>query len=212
METPGTSFFICPLCTSKKTYKSHSGLQHHETLKHSNYNIPPSHILPVPEYELSHLKKVMIREVGKWLKNHNSAVGEQLFSIHCSEHAFVGIFGKYIEQYSPCGNFYQCRFKETESYNKLAEILKDKQWGECDYGQGQISWVQLVSDNKEQDNQNCINQNNQYYENNRKKRAHKNQIELFIECKIKGFKDEAKHDCFAGNVSFHFVTNNAMFG
>src|SRR5829696_124320 len=101
METP---IFMCSLCERKKTYKSHGGLQRHETLKHCNYNIPPSHILPVPEYELNHLKKIMVREIGKRLKNHHSTVGKQVFSIHCSEHAFVGIFGQYIERYSPCRN------------------------------------------------------------------------------------------------------------
>ncbi|RHZ50866.1 hypothetical protein Glove_490g32 [Diversispora epigaea] len=158
METP---IFTCSLCEKKKTYKSHGGLQRHETLKHYNYNIPPSHILSVPEHELSHLKKVMVREVGKRLKNHHSAVGKQVFSIHCSEHAFVGIFGQYIERYSPCGNFYRCRFKGIESCNILTEIFKNKQWGERNYGQGQISWVQLIlnSTNTIEDNQNCINQN-----------------------------------------------------
>ncbi|RHZ89801.1 hypothetical protein Glove_10g4 [Diversispora epigaea] len=59
----------------------------------------------------------MVREVGKRLKNHHSAVGKQIFLIHCSEYAFKGI----------------------ESCNILIEIFKDKQWGECNYGQCQIS-------------------------------------------------------------------------
>src|SRR5437763_10962542 len=95
MTTPETSILKYSLCTKKKTYKNRGGLQRHETLKHSNHNIPPTHILPVSEHELSHLKKVIVRKLGKRLKNHHSAVGKQVFSVHCSKHAFVGMFGQY---------------------------------------------------------------------------------------------------------------------
>ncbi|CAB4425740.1 unnamed protein product [Rhizophagus irregularis] len=62
-----------------------SGLQRHETLKHVSYNTLPSHIQPVSESELSHLKKAIIKELQKRLKNYHTAVGKQVFSIHCSE-------------------------------------------------------------------------------------------------------------------------------
>ncbi|CAG8716632.1 19767_t:CDS:1, partial [Racocetra fulgida] len=42
-----------------QSYKTQSGLQWHETIKHKEHNMIPSHILPIPIYELDHIKKVM---------------------------------------------------------------------------------------------------------------------------------------------------------
>jgi hypothetical protein len=45
------------------------------------YNTIPSHIRPVPDSELSHLKNAIIKELQKRLKNHYTAVGKQVFSV-----------------------------------------------------------------------------------------------------------------------------------
>ncbi|CAB4385441.1 unnamed protein product [Rhizophagus irregularis] len=50
--------------------------------------------------ELTHLKKAIIKELQKRLKNNHNAIGEQSFSIHCSEDAFIGIFRPHITRYS----------------------------------------------------------------------------------------------------------------
>ncbi|CAB5376260.1 unnamed protein product [Rhizophagus irregularis] len=85
--------FYCSICKRRtKGFKSQAGLQSHETLKHIAYNTPPQHIRSVPKSELLHLKRVIVKELQKRLKNHHTAVGEQTFSIHCSEDAFVGLF------------------------------------------------------------------------------------------------------------------------
>jgi hypothetical protein len=135
----------CSICKkrTKKGFKSRSGLQRHETLKHIKYNTLPSHIQPVPESELSHLKKAIVKELQKRLKNHHTAVGEQTFSIHCSEDAFVGLFKKHITRYSPCGSFYFCSFKGEGAFEEIGRILNDKNWGERSYGQGQLSFIRL---------------------------------------------------------------------
>jgi len=214
--------FSCSICSTNRTYKRQSGLQRHETLKHSQYNTPPAHILPVPDYELAHIKKVMVRDLQKRLKKHHSTVGEQAFSLHCSENAFIGIFGQYLERYSPCGNFYQCCFKGETSCDILAKIFNDNQWYERDYGQGQLSWVKLIPETNDQ----CVNningelsQNNQnnrcdgFREVNEKKRKKKRlRTELFVKWSMKGFTDMVGHGCHAGNVTFRFIVDNAMFG
>jgi len=153
-----TSRFTCTLCTRSRSYKTQRGLQRHETIKHKEHNILPSHILPLPKYELDHVKKVMVREIQKRLKKHHRTAGNQVFSLHCSENDFVGIFGKYFTRYSPCGNFYQCHFSGDNSYNILTNIFNDAMWRERDYGNGQLSWVKLV------DEMNCNSQTELYIE------------------------------------------------
>ena len=112
-------------------------MQQYETFKHVTYNLLPSHIQQIPESKFCHLKSVIVKELKKRLKNHYRAVGEQVFSLHCSEDAFVGIFGHYITRYSPCGSFYICYFKGENAVETIAQLLDNVNWCERDYGNGQ---------------------------------------------------------------------------
>ncbi|PKK66537.1 hypothetical protein RhiirC2_868251 [Rhizophagus irregularis] len=130
MSTQDSTRLYCSICKRRvKGFKNRSGLQRHETLKHMFYNTLPSHIQPVPDSELSHLKKAIIKELQKRLKNHYTAVGKQVFSVHCSEDAFVGIFKNHITRYSPCGSFYLCSFKGEKAFDEIGKILDDENWG-----------------------------------------------------------------------------------
>ena len=42
------------------------------------------------------MKRAIIKELQKRLKNHHTAVGEQIFSLQCSEDDFVGVFRTHI--------------------------------------------------------------------------------------------------------------------
>ncbi|CAG8795241.1 10301_t:CDS:1, partial [Dentiscutata erythropus] len=99
----------------------------HETLKYASYNLLPNHIQQIPELELNHLRKAIIKELQKKLKNHYHAVGEQVFSVHCSENAFVGIFGSYITCYSPCGSFYLYNFGGEDAVETIGLIFNNDQ-------------------------------------------------------------------------------------
>ena len=55
-----TSRFTCSFCTCSRSYKTQRGFKHHETIKHKDHNILSLHILPLPNYELDHIKKAMI--------------------------------------------------------------------------------------------------------------------------------------------------------
>jgi hypothetical protein len=58
--------FYCSICTRRtKGFKTRSGLQRHETLKHISYNKLPSHIQPISNSELSHLRNAIIKELQK---------------------------------------------------------------------------------------------------------------------------------------------------
>ncbi|CAB4375996.1 unnamed protein product [Rhizophagus irregularis] len=108
MSTQDSTRLYCSICKRRvKGFKNRSGLQRHETLKHMFYNTLPSHIQPVPDSELSHLKKAIIKELQKRLKNHYTAVGKQVFSVHCSEDAFVG----------------------EKAFDEIGKILDDENWG-----------------------------------------------------------------------------------
>ncbi|CAB4440059.1 unnamed protein product [Rhizophagus irregularis] len=160
MSTRDSTRLYCSICKRRvKGFKNRSGLQRHETLKHVSYNTLPSHIQPVSESELSHLKKAIIKELQKRLKNHHTAVGKQVFSIHCSEDAFVGIFRNHITRYSPCGSSYLCIFKGEKAFDEVGKVLDDKNWGERNYGGGQLSFVRLYMPESE---------NNSYDQNAKK--------------------------------------------
>jgi hypothetical protein len=60
--------------------------------------------------------RLIAKELQKQLKNHHTAVGEQTFTIHCSEDAFVGLFKNHITCYSPCGLSYFCSFKGEAAF------------------------------------------------------------------------------------------------
>ncbi|GET00609.1 hypothetical protein GLOIN_2v1726589 [Rhizophagus clarus] len=79
MFTQDSTRLYCSICKRRvKGFKNRSGLQRHETLKHTSYNTLPSHIRLVPDSELSHLKKAIIKELQKRLKNYYTA-GEKAF-------------------------------------------------------------------------------------------------------------------------------------
>lgn len=203
MSAQDLTRFYCSICKRRtKGFKSHSGLQRHETLKHVNYNTLPSHIQPVSASELSHLKKAIIKELQKRLKNHHTAVGEQVFSIHCSEDAFVGIFKNHITRYSPCGSSYFCSFKGEKAFDEVGEILDDKSWGERNYGQGQLSFVRLnVPGN---DNSNGEQKIKKY-----KTRLSVNG-EMTVQWKVTGGKDKENHKFEAGSAQFRFFLDQCQ--
>ncbi|POG58950.1 hypothetical protein GLOIN_2v1488230 [Rhizophagus irregularis DAOM 181602=DAOM 197198] len=160
MSTRDSTRLYCSICKRRvKGFKNRSGLQRHETLKNVSYNTLPSHIQPVSESELSHLKKAIIKELQKRLKNHHTAVGKQVFSIHCSEDAFVGIFRNHITRYSLCGSSYLCIFKGEKAFDEVGKVLDDKNWGERNYGGGQLNFVRLYMPESE---------NNSYDQNAKK--------------------------------------------
>ncbi|PKY60478.1 hypothetical protein RhiirA4_550672 [Rhizophagus irregularis] len=114
-----------------------SGLQRHETLKHVSYNTLPSHIQPVSESELSHLKKAIIKELQKRLKNYHTAVGKQVFSIHCSEETPGQNAGLSLGR----GVYLSLDEDAFVGRKGLGKVLDDKNWGERNYGGGQLSFV-----------------------------------------------------------------------
>ncbi|CAG8840728.1 35530_t:CDS:1, partial [Gigaspora margarita] len=93
--------------------------------------------------ELCHLKDAIIKELQKKLKNHYRAIGKQVFSLHCSENAFVGLFGAYITYYLPCSSFYICNFKGENAVKTIGSIFNNNNWYKRNYGNEQLSFVRL---------------------------------------------------------------------
>ncbi|CAG8836022.1 39189_t:CDS:2 [Gigaspora margarita] len=128
-------------------------------------------------YKLCHLKDAIIKELQKKLKNHYRAVGKQVFSLHCSENAFVGLFGTYIMCYSPCGSFYSCNFKEENAVETVGSIFNNNNWYKHNYGNGQLSFVRLYI-SEEQD---ISKKNNETYcSNENSKPPKKSKSKLFL--------------------------------
>ncbi|EXX65965.1 uncharacterized protein OCT59_027828 [Rhizophagus irregularis] len=203
MSTRDSTRLYCSICKRRvKGFKNRSGLQRHETLKHVSYNTLPSHIQPVSESELSHLKKAIIKELQKRLKNHHTAVGKQVFSIHCSEDAFVGIFRNHITCYSPCGSSYLCIFKGEKAFDEVGKVLDDKNWGERNYGGGQLSFVRLYMPESE----------NNSYDQNAKKSKSKLVYngEMTVKWKVTGGRDKENHKFEAGSAQFRFFLDQCQ--
>ena len=91
------------------------------------------------------MKNVILKELQKRLKNYYHAVGEQVFSMHCSENAFVGVFGAYVTHYSLCSSFYLCSFKGENAVETIGVIFDNDKWYKRDYGSSQWSFVWLYS-------------------------------------------------------------------
>ncbi|CAB4378906.1 unnamed protein product [Rhizophagus irregularis] len=203
MSTRDSTRLYCSICKRRvKGFKNRSGLQRHETLKHVSYNTLPSHIQPVSESELSHLKKAIIKELQKRLKNHHTAVGKQVFSIHCSEDAFVSIFRNHIMHYSPCGSSYLCIFKGEKAFDEVGKVLDNKNWGERNYGGGQLSFVRLYMPESE----------NNSYDQNAKKLKSKLVYngEMTIKWKLTGGRDKENHKFEAGSAQFRFFLDQCQ--
>ena|SRR2546429_1539528 len=193
--------FYCSICTRRtKGFKSRSGLQRHETLKHISYNKLPSHIQPISDSELSHLKKAIIKELQKRLKNNYTAVGEQTFSLHCSENAFVGVFKEHIMRYSPCGSFYFCSFKGENAFDEIGQILGDEKWGERNYGQGQLSFVRLH-----------VPENGDVSHEQKTKMKLSANGEMTVKWQMTGGKDKENHKFEAGSAQFRFFLDQCQF-
>ena len=132
--------FYYSICKRRtKGFKSHSGLQRHETLKHISYNTIPSHVRPVSESELLHLKKVIIKELQKRLKNHHTAIGEQTFSLHCSEDAFFGVFKSHTltcQKYPGSSKkwFLNCNISSSNDHQKMKHISLESSWQDASNG------------------------------------------------------------------------------
>ncbi|CAG8726151.1 18054_t:CDS:1, partial [Acaulospora morrowiae] len=193
-----------------------SGLQRHETIKHSTYNLLPNHIQKIPDLELSHLKNVIVKELQKRLKNNYHAVGEQVFSLHCSENAFVGIFGAYITRYSPCGSFYICSFKGENAIKKIGLIFGKEHWYRRHYGNGQQSFVRLYVPKKQ--NMSVNHNQLQYNDENmnvQPKKKSKSRLssngEMTIEWRVTGFKDKENHEYRAGVLRICFFLDQCQF-
>ncbi|CAB5175839.1 unnamed protein product [Rhizophagus irregularis] len=192
--------FYCSICTRRtKGFKTRSGLQRHETLKHISYNKLPSHIQQISNSELSHLKSAIIKELQKVLRNNYTAVGEQTFSLHCSENAFVGVFKDHITRYSPCGSFYFCSFKGENAFDEIGQILDDEKWGERNYGKGQLSFVRLYIPENGDDN----------HKQKTKMKLSANG-EMTVKWQMTGGKDEENHKFEAGSVQFHFFLDQCQ--
>ncbi|PKC62477.1 hypothetical protein RhiirA1_443905 [Rhizophagus irregularis] len=203
MSTRDSTRLYCSICKRRvKGFKNRSGLQRHETLKHVSYNTLPSHIQPVSESELSHLKKAIIKELQKRLKNHHTAVGKQVFSIHCSEDAFVGIFRNHITRYSLCGSSYLCIFKGEKAFDEVGKVLDDKNWGERNYGGGQLNFVRLYMPESE----------NNSYDQNAKKLKSKLVYngEMTVKWKLTGGRDKKNHKFEAGSAQFRFFLDQCQ--
>ncbi|RIB30953.1 hypothetical protein C2G38_2151392 [Gigaspora rosea] len=186
-------------------FKNHAGLQRHETSKHSTYNLLPNHIQQIPESELCHLKDAIIKELQKRLKNHHRAVGKQVFSLHCSENAFVGLFGAYITRYSLCGSFYICSFK-GENAIEIIESIFNNNWYKRNYGNGQLSFVRLYI--PEEQDISKIDNKKQCSNKNSKPKKYKSKLfpnnKMIIEWRITGFKDKANYEYRAGMLQIRF--------
>jgi hypothetical protein len=192
--------FYCSICTRRtKGFKTRSGLQRHETLKHISYNKLPSHIQQISNSELFHLKNAIIKELQKRLKNNYTAVGEQTFSLHCSENAFVGVFKDHITRYSPCGSFYFCSFKGENAFDEIGQILDDEKWGERNYGQGQLSFVRLY-----------VPENGDDSHKQKTKMKLSTNGEMTVKWQMTGGKDKENHKFEAGSAQFRFFLDQCQ--
>ena len=125
----------------------------------------------------------------------------EVFSIHCSENAFVGIFKNHIViHYSLCGSSYLCKFEGKKAFKKVGKILDDGNWEERNYGEGQLSFVYL----------HILKSENSNYEQNAQnaKKTKKTSLvdsEMIVQWKVTtDGKDKENHKFEVGSAQFCF--------
>src|SRR6185369_9493981 len=120
--------YQCTLCQVKH-FKSIRGLSRHESLVHSNYKLPPSNLPYLPPDAIQKFREMLVFLIKKRLSLHFRKTGKQTIKVPCSESQFVGVFGPWIQCYSPCKRKYTCFFKGQNANKMLSVILQDTEWG-----------------------------------------------------------------------------------
>ncbi|CAG8488219.1 15542_t:CDS:1 [Cetraspora pellucida] len=138
-------FFSYPLCPNTM-FKKKSEWSRHETLKHSNYNIPSADFFTLSDFHINEVKDTLVYLIQSHLKLHTKFAGQQTISAPLTKLAFVSIFQNNINCYSICQQKYTCRFGGFDAYNTLANIFNQENWRRRIYEHGQKSEVVLVSD------------------------------------------------------------------
>ncbi|CAG8645923.1 13580_t:CDS:2 [Dentiscutata erythropus] len=109
----------------KPNNESLKGLYQYETLKHYDYKIPLSDIPYLPPNAIQQFHKTLIFFIKKQLPLHFKKTGKQTIKIPYSESQFIGVFGPWIQCYSPCKRKYTCSFKGQDADATMGMILQD---------------------------------------------------------------------------------------
>jgi hypothetical protein len=159
------------------------------------------------------LKNVIVKKLQKRLKNYYRAIEEQVFSLHCSENTFVGVFGAYITRYSPCGSFYLCSFKGENAMETIGLIFDNEHWCERDYRNGQRSFVRLYMPEEQNLSANCDWSHKNQKTQSRKKSKPRLSLngEMTVEWRVTGFKNKANHEHRAGALKICFFLDQCQF-
>ncbi|CAB5339774.1 unnamed protein product [Rhizophagus irregularis] len=94
----------------------------------------------------------------------------------------------------------QKRFKGEGAFDEIGRLLNDKNWEECNYGEGQLSFVRLYVSEE--------------FENNSYKQKKKSRLsvngEMTVKWKVTGGKDKENHKFEAGSAQFHFFLDQCQ--
>ncbi|CAG8446797.1 13329_t:CDS:1 [Cetraspora pellucida] len=185
--------FSCLLCPNT-IFKKKSGWSRHKTLRHSNYNIPPTNLFTLSDIHINEVKDTLVYLIQSCLKLHMKFARLQTISAPLTESAFVSIFQNNINRYSICQQRYECSFSSYDAYNTLANIFNQENWGRRIYEHGQSSEVVLVPESTASNNK--LHNSNQL---NFKK------PEMNIIWKRRVINDEAGNKFEAGWVTLKFL-------
>jgi hypothetical protein len=97
--------------------------------------------------------------IKKRLSLHFRKTGKQIIKVPCSESQFVGVFGPWIQRYSPCKRKYTCLFKGENACETLSIILQDVEWGGRWYDLEQKAYVVLYISSSQEVGSNNDNKN-----------------------------------------------------
>ncbi|RIB01263.1 hypothetical protein C2G38_2231403 [Gigaspora rosea] len=106
-------------------YINQSELNKHENATHKNYNIIRSGIFQLLADHIAEFKRMLVHAIQKWLPLYFSRSGKQLVKFPCTD---VGVFSRYITQFSLAKSSYYCIFKSKNADNILSEIFENQQW------------------------------------------------------------------------------------
>ncbi|CAG8603747.1 8364_t:CDS:1, partial [Cetraspora pellucida] len=189
-----------------KCYSTLRGLTRHENATYKDYNIIQPSIPQLPADYIAKFKKILVYAIQKQLPLHFSCSEKQLVKFSYTKSQFVGVFGKYIIQFSPSKSTYYCIFKGKNADNILSKIFEDQQWGTKYYEAGQSTYIVLYME--EWDQQQSLSLQNE--KNTKSTQAKSNlkkqpiQSEMHIQWHVESLSYVKGHTTSSGYISMIF--------
>jgi hypothetical protein len=191
----------CIVC--RKKFKSCRGLFKHKSIVRK-YNEIPTGQEKIPSFLINKFKENIVYLIHRRLGKKN--IGLQTISMDCPVAIFKEIFKNYIHYYTKRTGALKCVFRGSTGYEELSGIFNDPNWWVKYHQQNQKTFIQLNSQNQEENPLNKLR-----LKKTTKKNPKYSYGEFIVEWRQKKDIDAKKNVCNGGFVYIHFFLSRRLF-